>query len=253
MIETRFWFGDASVVRLSRSEARTAQALAVFHGFPGQPPKGEEHKYANAPKMRVELAKAYVAETGFDAYLPSYEGLGASRGAFTFRKSVLGGAALCRELAAAHETLHVAGHSWGGFVGFHAHRAAGSRAGKLILLAGLLDLPNEASIRAFLPDYLTKYPEILGSDAGAFERAVSDLDATRREFNPLSHAAKRGEDELLIVHGRPDTYVDVEISRRFHRAAGGRYVEMETADHVFSGDALQSVIDRSLRFLAFEK
>ena len=250
IIETHSWFGDTSVVRLSRSETVTREALVVFHGFPGQPPKGEENNYANAPKMRVELAKVYALSTGFDAYLPSYEGLGRSRGKFCFKNSVAVSCELVKDIVArGYERVHVAGHSWGAFVAFNAHRALKLSAGKMILLAGLLDLDGEKSVRDFLPDYVKKYPEILGSDPQAFERAVADLELTRREFNPLTYAGKMSDTGALIVHGRPDSYVDVEIARRFHRKAGGRYIELE-ADHIFSDDAMKEVIERVVDFLS---
>lgn len=245
--ETRFWFGDTRVARLSFTEERSAEAVVIFHGFPGQPPKGQEHLYADKPRVRFEAAKALVA-AGLDVYLPGYDGLGECRGTFGFEKSVRRSAELAAELAGrGYARLHVAGHSWGGFVACEAHRALGARAGKLALLAGLLDLPDSESVRAFLPDYLEKYPDVLGDDAGAAERAAGDLDRTRLAFNPLTFARPMAEDDLLIAHGRPDAYVDVELSRRFHRVAGGRLIESE-ADHLFSGEEMAPVVELLVSF-----
>ena len=47
---------------------------------------------------------------------------------------------------------------------------------------------------------------------------------------------------------RPDLDVDVGISRRFHKKAGGRYLELED-DHGFSGD-MPRLIDEAVRFIS---
>jgi alpha-beta hydrolase superfamily lysophospholipase len=230
-IETPFWFGDTRVVRLSRADAASREAVVLFHGFPGQPPKGQEDAYKNVPRLRLLLGAA-LADAGIDAYLPGYEGVGESRGRWSFARSVERSRDLALDLAARHERLHVGGHSWGGFVAPAAHRGLGARAGRLALFAGLLDLPDRASILRFLPEYQQKYPEILGAGPEALAAAVDDLDRTRLAYNPHTHAAPAAADALLLVHGRQDTYVDVELSRRYHRKAGGRFLEIDD-DHLF--------------------
>ena len=248
-ITTQFWFGDTKVTRLARTEKPAREAIVIFHGFPGQPPAAEVEKYRNVPRMRIELAKALVAANQIDAYLPSYEGLGESRGKFRFDRSVTRSGELALEIAArGYRRLHVAGHSWGGLVAFNVHRSLGARAGRLVLLAGLLDLESEQRVRTRLSKYLVNYPEILGSDAGALDRAAADLDGTRRSYNPMTLAEPLPEDVLMIAHGRPDLDVDVGISRRFHKKAGGRYLELED-DHGFSGD-MPRLIDEAVRFIS---
>src|SRR5580704_17228521 len=87
-VESQFWFGDTLVRRLGRADGPSPRALVVFHGFPGQPTPGQASKYAGLPKFRVELAKAVAARLGWDAYLPGYDGLGDSRGTFSFERAV---------------------------------------------------------------------------------------------------------------------------------------------------------------------
>jgi pimeloyl-ACP methyl ester carboxylesterase len=236
MIETAFWFGDTRVTKLSRAQTLMPEALIMFHGFPGQYPAAEIEKHKNDPRMRVEAAKALAAARDLDVYLPSYEGLGESRGKFSFYRSVTRSVDLASDLAArGYGKVHVAGHSWGAFVAFNVHRSLGAKAGRLALLAGLLDIKDEQQARDFLPEYIKDYPEIMGSDAGALERAALDLNKTRLAFNPMALAVRLPQENLLIVHGRPDAAVGVGISRRFHEKAGGRYIEIED-DHGFTRD-----------------
>ncbi|MFI5362024.1 MAG: alpha/beta fold hydrolase [Elusimicrobiota bacterium] len=248
-VESQFWFGDTLARRLGRHEKPSPQALIVYHGFPGQPPPGEEAKYAGLPKFRVELARAVAARLGWDAYLPGYDGLGESRGTFSFERAVERSAEFARAAAArGHERVHVAGHSWGAFVAANVGDALGASGGAVVLLAGLLDLPDEAAVRAFLPYYVELYPNILGADSGALERAAADLDAARRRFNPMSRAASRSsEEKLLIVSARRDTYVDPASSRRYQERFGGRHVELDD-DHTFSLN-MPRAIDEVARFL----
>lgn len=250
MRESASWFGDVRVSRMARAETTAPQALVMFHGFPGQPPIAEAYKYAGRPKLRIEIAKALLQRREIDAYLPGYEGLGESRGRFSFMRSVERSAALVEDLARTHERVHVLGHSWGAFVACQARRALGERGGRLVLLCGLLDLPDEASVRSFLPPYLKNYPEILGDDAGAFERAVADLDECRRVYNPMSAPLALAPDSLLVVRPRVDAYVDAEASSRYGASAGGRVVVVDD-DHVFSGD-MPGVAALAADFLAGE-
>ncbi len=249
MNETQIWFGYTRVTKLSRAAKPAPEAIVLFHGFPGQPPAADVEKYKNVPRMRIELAKALLSDRNIDAYLPSYEGVGESRGKFRFDRSVTRSAELAKQIAAdGYQRLHVAGHSWGGFVAFNAHRSLGDRAGRLVLLAGLLDLESERWIRGWLPEYIKNYPEILGSDALALDRVAQDLEGTRALYNPMTLATPMAEDALLIAHGRQDLYVDIDISRRFHQGAGGRYLELDD-DHVFSKD-MPRIIDEVVRFIS---
>ena len=246
-LERPFWFADTQVVRMAREDAPSRVAVALFHGFPGQPPRGQESAYLGVPRLRLVLGEA-LAAAGIGVYLPGYEGLGESRGRFGFERSVERSRELALELAGRHERLHVGGHSWGGFVAFNAHRALGSRAGRLALFAGLLDLPDRESVLRFLPDYQQKYPEILGVGPEALARAVDDLDRARLAYNPITFAEPSPEGALLTVHGRQDAYVDVELSRRFHRKAGGRFLEIDD-DHLFL-QGMPAVVAEAARFLS---
>jgi esterase/lipase len=223
----------------------------IFHGFPGQPPPGEEAKYLGKPKLRVELARAVAANLGWDAYLPGYEGLGDSRGKFSFESSIARSIEISRAAAErGHERLHVAGHSWGAFVAANVRDALGATGGKLVLLAGLLDLPDAAAVRSFLPYYVDHYPNILGTDPGALARAVSDLDTARRRFNPMSRPAdvRMPSNDMLVVYSRRDSYVDPAASRRFHERYGGSLLELDD-DHIFSSD-MPRAVDEVVRFLS---
>jgi pimeloyl-ACP methyl ester carboxylesterase len=240
MIETKSWFGDVRVVRLARAEPLAAEALVMFHGFPGQPPADQVEKYKNVPRMRVEASKALVAAREIDAYLPGYEGLGESRGKFGFHRSAARSVEFAQDLSNRYAKVHVAGHSWGAFVAVNVHDALGVKAGRLALLAGLLDLGAEITPRSFLPEYIREYPEIMGTDAGALARWIEDLDETRRDFNPMEKALPLPEDRLLILHGTPDAAVPVALSRRFHAKFGGRLVEVAD-DHVFSKDMPRAI------------
>lgn len=64
----------------------------------------------------------------------------------------------------------------------------------------------------------------------------------------MTLATPMAEDALLIAHGRQDLYVDIDISRRFHQGAGGRYLELDD-DHVFSKD-MPRIIDEVVRFIS---
>jgi pimeloyl-ACP methyl ester carboxylesterase len=246
LLETASWHGDTQVVRYGRKTSPSARALAFFHGFPGYPPRGQEAKYAGVPRLRYVAARAVVERLGWDVYLPGYDGLGESRGAFGFAAAVGRSVALAGELAARHDALALAGHSWGGLVAFNVHRALGTPGRKLALFAGLLDLESEAYVRAFFPPFFKEYPEIFG---GERERYLEDLEGVRRRANPVTLAAPLPEGALLIAHGRPDADVSVEASRRFHARAGGRYLESD-ADHGFSGADMAKTVDALVDHLA---
>lgn len=250
MTESSFWFGDVDVKHFMKEAQPFREALLCFHGFPGQPPRGQEAKYAGQPRLRVELAKAACGRLRFDAYLPGYEGLGESRGNFSFVRSVTQSVALARDLAKKHHTLHVAGHSWGAFVAVNAYRAvaAVARPGRLLLYAGLLDLPDENAVRGFLPEFFRDYPEIMGSGAAAQERAFNDLDEARRKFNPLGLSGPSLDGRALLLHGPRDAAVSVEVSRRFAKLRGGRLFEPDD-DHAFAVD-MPRAVNEGLEFLS---
>lgn len=232
MLEGSFEFDGARVTRLARKAGPAPEAVVLFPGFPGYPV--EAGALQGPPKLRVAVAKALLGALDVDVFLPGYAGLD-DPGRFSFKRTRASGAAFARTLAKrGYGRVHVGGHSWGAFVAFHAHRDLGPAAGRLILLSGVLDLPNTAWVRAFLPYYLAHFPQVLGTGPAAFVRAAADLDAARRGRNPLTLAAPTGEDALLIVHGRLDAEVDIGVSRRFHARAGGRLALLD-ADHGYSG------------------
>lgn len=232
MIESRAEFAGAPSLRLARGPGQAAEAVVLFPGFPGHAPAPDA--LHGPPKLRVAIAKVLLTTMDADAYLPGYPGLDAP-GRFSFRGALDTGIELGRRLASSgYRRVHFVGHSWGAFVAFNAHREIGSNAGKLALLSGVLDFPDEAAVRRFLPYYLTHFPEVLGAGAEAFERTVRDLDGARLARNPLTLVSVMSAGSLLLVHGRRDTEVDVSVSRRFHERAGGRFVELD-ADHGFVG------------------
>ena len=69
----------------------------------------------------------------------------------------------------------------------------------------------------------------------------------RKSGNPLTFAAPLSERELLILHGRRDAEVPIDLSRRFHGRAGGRLVELD-ADHAYAG-SLAEVAEEFLSFM----
>ena len=234
-METAAWFGDTLVTRRAGSEQLSHHAFIVYRGFPGEPPPAEAQKYAKLPK-NTTIAEALHNATGADVYVPQYEGLGASRGKFSFSNSVERSLAFAQDLASrGHERIHIAGYSWGGLVGFNAHRALGARRGLLILISALSDLGDDARIRAFLPYYIANYPNIFGASPGALEAAAADLGRVRDRYNPLSLAqqAPLSGQGLLLVHGSLDEEVSPELSRRFKAFAPGRLAEWAD-DHSYS-------------------
>lgn len=237
MIDSSFYFGDVHVERLANSETLTEAAVILFHGFPGEPPRGKEHLYSHLPKRSIDVREAILAATGSDVYFPRYEGLGDSRGRFGFVRSVVRSAELAQELARRHKTIHLVGHSWGGLVAFSAYRTLGAAAGKLVLSAALVDLEGEARIRALFEPLLKEYPYIMGDDAGARERAVADLLAVHRDYNPATLAAPGRPDgaKILILHGTRDETVSLEPARRLHEKLGSRWAVLDD-DHSYARD-----------------
>lgn len=232
MIESFLRFAGAPSLRLAKGPQRAPEAVILFPGFPGYaPPAGALRA---PPKLRVAIARELLSAMDVDAYLPGYPGLEAG-GRFTFQAALNAGTEHARALARlGYLRVHVIGHSWGAFVAFNAHRDLGAQAGRLALLSGLLDFPDERSVRAFLPYYFRHFPDVLGEGASALERAAADLDGARRACNPMTLASPMLQDRLLILQGRRDKEIDPEMSRRFHARAGGRLVELD-ADHGYSG------------------
>jgi len=248
MTDASFWFGDTTVSRVG-AERPSPEAVVVFHGFPGEPPRGEEHKYAALPKRWIDLREAIFARLGMDGYSPRYEGLGGSRAPFSFTRSVTRSLDLARELAGRHRKVHVIGHSWGGLVAYNVHREL-PQAGKLVLLSALVDLVSDAWIREFLPPYIRNYPQILGEDPAALERAAADMGEVLRRFNPATRAARGRPDarKTLVLHGTRDTYVDIGAARRLKERLDAHYIELDT-DHSYT-DSRATVVDAAVAFLA---
>jgi pimeloyl-ACP methyl ester carboxylesterase len=235
MKEERFWFGDVDVKYRPRGPGRAREAALFFHGFPGRPPVAEAHKYPlphTAPWTATTERLHAVADV--DVYLASYEGIDEGHGHFTFMRSVTRSEELGLDLSArGYQRIHVVGHSWGAFVAANVHRALGDRAGRRVFLAGILDLPDEKSIRTFITPYLSLYPELFVQGDAAMESAVADLDAARRAYNPMSRPDTAPDDQLLLIVARDDAYADPETQRLYHRLVGGRLVEFDD-DHIFS-------------------
>lgn len=235
MNQTTFFLADTAVHRLSRAEAPSEEAIVHFHGFPGRPPRGQEALFAHYPKKSIDLREALHRASGADVYFPNYEGLGDSRGRFTFLGSVTRSIAVARELAGRHKTLHVVGHSWGGLVAYNAHLALDASAGKLVMLAPLLDLESDGWVRKFVATYQKSYPEILGSDAASHEAFSADLGSVLRAHNPASLPAPGPGLRALVYHGTRDTYVALEPARRLAERIGARFALVDD-DHGFMGD-----------------
>ena len=127
-METVLWSGDTYIRKLSASEELSPEAFVVYHGFPGEPAPDEVEKFRTFPRKFVDVAQAVHAETHADVFMPHYEGLGESRGKFSFLRAVERSIALGKEIFdRGYRRLHVVGNSWGGLCGFNAHRELGSR------------------------------------------------------------------------------------------------------------------------------
>ena len=204
----------------------SADLVVIGHGVTAN----KDRDWAVA--LASELEKAGIASLRF-----SFSGNGASEGSFaesTVTKEVEDLGAVLD--AAEDRRITYVGHSMGAAVGV-LQAASDARILRLVSLGGMVEVEDFAQ-RKFGDlkpdqDLMWEKPECPLSS-----RFLDDMAA----IGSVAEQAALVRVPWLLIHGSADTVVlprDSELAKR--RAPQAELVEIEGADHVFSGDAAQAM------------
>ncbi len=223
MFET-FNFGKC-FVQVYKSSSPADEAYLFLHGFPAVRGKNED------------LAEAIAETVDKDVYLIHYEGLGQSKGDFSFSRSIEASKDFAEYLLQKnrYQKLHLVGHSWGGLVAVNLKYFLREKIGELIFMAPFTNLPNEEKARAILNYTKAEYPNI--ADHLDVEKLVLELSQIRENSHPWKIAKKldMSPNQILILQGLNDDEVEPRDTRYFAELmpAGSTYIESDD-DHGFS-------------------
>ncbi len=225
--------GERLDATLHRAEIDSETLLLIGHGVTGN----KDRPFA------VALAEASAA-AGMSALRFSFAGNGESEGRFvdaTISKEVEDLGAVIDAVLDARPGRRVlyAGHSMGGAVGVlrasHDPRIEG-----LVSLAGMVDTAGFTAL---------KFAEVEPGVGCMWDLPACPLSqAYVDDMNALGSLAELGAQVAvpwILVHGTADSVVPIEDSRQILAAADrGRteLIEIEGADHVFSGASMDRMV-----------
>ncbi|MGY8639917.1 MAG: alpha/beta hydrolase [Verrucomicrobiales bacterium] len=204
----------------------------------------------NKDRTWIESFANQLAAASHNAVRFSFSGNGDSQGEFgesTVSKEVGDlGAMIDAAERAGYENITVIGHSMGGAVGV-IRAASDARIKKLISLAGMVYTAkfNKFEFSDQTPDSGFMWDE---EDCPYSQTFVDDM-------NSIDNVLAQGEKisvPWLLVHGTADDVVPIQESHDiFEKATTGdkKLVELADANHVFSNDGLQPMIDTVIGWL----
>lgn len=216
----------------------TSLIVLIGHGLTGN----KDRPWA------IALANA-IAEAGYGALRFSFSGNGDSEGDFsksTISKEIKDLKAMVNaaEEAGYHKICYV-GHSMGAAVGVLS-AAKDERIELLVLLAGMIETKRfcDAEFGDQTPGSSLMWDE---KDCPLSEEFVEDMNKVKSVLNKT----EKIEASWLVVHGDKDDLVPLEEGKAIYAKAyePKHYVELEGADHVFSGDAEQAMCQAVVEWL----
>ncbi len=214
------------------SPSDTSLLVVIGHGVTG-----------NKDRPWAEALAGALEEAGVNALRFSFAGNGESDGKFedcTITKEVKDLKAVIN--AADDEGFHhvcYVGHSMGGAVGVLS-ATKDDRISALVSLAGMVYTKKfvETEFGDQKPDKGCMWED---KECPLSKTFVDDMN----KIDNILGKTEKIEVPWLLVHGDADDVVPIEESREMYRSAyePKDYVEIPGADHVFSGDGLQKMLD----------
>ena len=165
-----------------------------------------------------------------------YQGLGSSKGNFSFAKSIKDSISFATSIAQnnKYEEIYLLGHSWGGLVALNVADVLQCRVSKIILFSPFSLVPPDKQLEALLKAEIQENPDTLKAEN--FALIMSELQAIRTNHNPRAIIQKKFIDSIniKIIQSDHDHQVPMALTRDFVNNFNKtpEYVEFDT-DHSF--------------------
>ncbi len=200
------------------------EAVVFLHGYPAD--QGNKNR---------DLAEAVSTQLGKDAFLLHYPGLGLSKGKFTFSETLR----TTREFlswvkAKNYQSLHIVGHSWGGFLALNLLNEIG-HTGKIVLLSPFVNLPEGSDLSTLVNLVYSDTKQYLGHST--IIEVVSELTKMRigNSIDDFIVRIDKAPNQVTIIQALNDPETPEKYSRYLISKATKKisYTELDT-DHSFT-------------------
>lgn len=216
------------IQRFSSEKGKTLDVCLMLHGFPAavfsEPSFEKNH----------DIGLYVSRNTKMDVCLPHYEGLGKSRGSFSFIKSIEDAIRIGHKLITVdgYRRIHLLGHSWGGFVAMSVLKALAGNVGKVVLLSPFTEVPDAGSLKCLLESICSNVD--ITFESGSIDDAVYELIQVGQCQSPNAIAQVCTSNDIMIIQAKDDDEVPAQSTRRFVEMFKVRpqYVELDS-DHRF--------------------
>jgi pimeloyl-ACP methyl ester carboxylesterase len=222
-----FQSDGAYVRRFAGAAAEYTDAFLHLPGFPGEETERNE-----------DLAFFLSDHFKIPAYVVHYRGLGAHRGDFAFKQSLVDATAAYENLLSLGHTVYLIGHSWGGYAALALTQKLlqNSRPlpARFALMCPYAQLPTGDRLKATLSSLFAEAPRF-GSVSQ--ESVAAEVDAIRSSHDTVkvaqTYAARL---PMLICQGTRDQTVPAPLTTAFAQSVPAARYELWDDNHLFTVD-----------------
>lgn len=215
-----YYLENTYIIRLRNDNLSNQKVLCLLHGFP-----------ANTQK-NYDLAQL-LCLNGYAVYLFHYDGLGFSKGSFSFIQSLEVSRKIYKHIAEKEGNLPLSllGHSWGGYLALHTFMKIKNR-DKLVLLAPYSEFPPEEKLLVFFKEI--KKECAIKLSALTAEEIVKEIKCLQQEFNNNIFTGI-SDNSVFVLQGWQDNQVTAEqtekLAKKFTKPITAHFYN---DDHLFS-------------------
>lgn len=213
------------------------EILIFFHGYPSE--EGDKNStLAIEASNRLKLP----------AVVFHYSGLGNSTGQFTFNQSLKDGAKIISLYQNKFNTIHLFGHSWGGFVIISLMEIL-TLNGKIILASPFIFLPQDNELKSLINHVYAETEHILKNVGLEFTyNELKVLRETQSIF--FQERVDKNFKNVLYIQAKNDDEAPLNIAQIFISKLKNKisYVEMDTS-HDFA-DKRSELLNYLVNFIS---